>query len=111
MSRAPSISELIERLRDIRIQEAEVIELIEQAATNAREERAARAVAIPPPPALDGNGLPTVYQVGDRVRIINARAGQVPTGTVTRVTADRITIITDDGTRTWRARRNVARHR
>ena len=60
---------------------------------------------------VNNNELPdVVFRIDDRIRIINGvRAGQVPTGVVTRVTADRIYITTDDGTHTWRARRNLVR--
>ena len=88
----PSITELIEHLRILRIQEARVIDLIERA--SAREPTAER----------------DNFQIGDRVRITNGvRPGQIPTGVITRVTTERISLTTDDGTRTWRARRNLTR--
>jgi hypothetical protein len=53
---------------------------------------------------------PRVFVVGDRIRITNGvRAGQEPTGTVTKVSPGRISITTDDGTHTWRARKNLIR--
>ena len=92
-----SLSELIEQLRSIRIQEAEVLDQIEQAtasianqrqetlraAAAAQEERrqaALRAVA-----ALQGVGLrgpphgPPIppFRAGDRVRVINPSAGHI----------------------------------
>jgi len=98
MAAEPSLNELIEQLKRIRIQETRVIEQIERA--NNREAQARRAGVNEPPPAL---------AVGDRVRITNGlRAGLLPTGTVTRV-GPRISVTTDDGTHTWRARKNLVR--
>jgi hypothetical protein len=96
MAEEPSLSELIEQLKRIRIQEARVIDQIERVGT-----RATRATSH-----VVGN----VFLPGNRVRITNGvKAGQRPTGTVTKVSADRISVTTDDGTRTWRAPKNLTR--
>ena len=104
MAEEPSLSELIEQLKRIRIQEARVIEQIERASN--RETRTTLRAERDQSARLAHN---FTYQIGDRVRITNGvRAGQVNTGIVTGVTATRVSITTDDGTRTWRAHRNVA---
>jgi hypothetical protein len=90
MAEEPSLSELIEQLKRIRIQRAERV-------LRAERDQSTRAVHN------------FTYQIGDRVRITNGvRAGQVNTGIVTGVTATRVSITTDDGTRTWRAHGNIA---
>jgi hypothetical protein len=71
MAEEPSLSELIEQLKCIRIQEARVIDQIEQVECT----HATRATVH-----VVGN----VFQPGSRVRITNGvKAGQRPTGTVT----------------------------
>jgi hypothetical protein len=110
----PSLSDLIKQLTRIRIQEAQVLNQIERAARALdqieqaahREVREARAA----PAAVPGrrNAHRNVFQPGNRVQITNGvRAGQMTTGTVTGVTASRVNITTDDGSRTWRAHHNV----
>ena len=97
MAEEPSLSELIEQLKRIRIQEARVIDQIERV----ERTRATRATA---------HTVDNVFQPGSRVRITNGvKAGQWPTGTVTKVSANRISITTDDGTKTWRAPKNLTR--
>jgi hypothetical protein len=115
MAAEPSIDELIEQLKRIRIQEAQVIEQIEransretrraarlraereQAARQAERDRAARVAA-----------QNNTFQIGGRVRITNGvRAGQVETGLITTLTATRVSITTDDGSRVVRAYKNV----
>jgi hypothetical protein len=98
----PSIEELIEQLRLIRIQEARVIDRIERAARRAENRRATTRTR--------GNQqqLPLDFIVGDRVTITSAlKPDQTPTGVVTRVTTGRIYITTDDGSYTWRLRKNL----
>jgi hypothetical protein len=97
MAEEPSLSELIEQLKCIRIQEARVIDQIDRV----EHTRATRATT---------HAVGNVFQPGNRVRITNGvKAGQRPTGTVTKVSADRISITTDDGTKTWRASKNLTR--
>ena len=89
-----SISELIDRLKRIRIEEARIIELIEQRTRG-------EAVAATNP-----------FRVGERVRITNGvRQGQASTATVTKVSGERTSLRTDDGTSTWRHSKNLARLR
>lgn len=106
----PPLNELLEqltrRLRSIRIQETEVLNQIERATARAARELRAGA-AQEPAPVFDADGLPTAYRVGDRVSIINPSAGQVPHGTVTRVTPERVSITLDNGIKTYRLRKNV----
>lgn len=106
----PTLNELLEqlrgRLRNIRIQEAEVLDEIEQV-VSARTERALLRAGAAQAPALDANGLPTVYRVGDRVTVTNPSKGQVPNGTVTRATPEKLSITLDNGIKTWRLRKNV----
>ena len=89
-----SISNLIERLKRIRIEEARVIDLIEQ--------RTRREAAVATNP----------FRVGDRVRVTDRwRQGQPSTATVTKINGERTSIRTDDGTETWRLSKNLARLR
>jgi hypothetical protein len=109
MSGEPSLHELIEQLKRIRIQEARIIEQIEQ--TSIREERTRRSERTRPPTRVDGDWLPVDFQIGDRVRITNnVKAGQTATATVTnKINDSRISILTDDGSYTWRVRKNLIR--
>jgi hypothetical protein len=105
MAEEPSLDELIEQLRRIRIQEAQLVDQIVQVGARearARHDHRTRVAGV----YLGGQ----VYQAGDRVRITNkVKAGQRPTGTVTRVAPGRISLTTDDGTNTWRAPKNLTR--
>lgn len=93
MSDDESISELIDRLKRVRIEEARIIDLIER-----RTRREAVAT--------------NTFRVGERVRITNGvRQGQTTTATVTRVNGERTSLLTDDGTSTWRHSKNLARLR
>lgn len=48
--------------------------------------------------------------VGDRIRITNRNhSPSVRTGTVTRITPDRIYLTTDNGVNTWRLAKNVTK--
>jgi hypothetical protein len=106
MSGEPSIQELIEQLKRIRIQEARIIEQIER--TSVREEQTRRAERTRPSTPADGDWLPVDFQIGDRVRITNnVRAGQTRTATVTKVNTSQISIVTDNGSHTWRVRKNL----
>lgn len=100
----PSLSELIEQLANIRIQEARVLDQIEQ--TTRREQQRTRATHATTPGSR--NVFRGVYSIGDRVQITNGvREGQSKTGIVTGITATRVSITTDDGSRTWRAHGNL----
>lgn len=112
MSAEPPINKLIEQLRRIRIQEARIIDQIERATIREeetrREQRARRAERTQRATHVDNNWLPTDFQIGDRVRITNGvKSGQTTTATVTKVNPCLISIVTDDGTHTSRARRNL----
>lgn len=101
----PSLNELIEQLTRLRIQEARVLEqIVEAAHREEREQARAARTAVPG----RRNAHRNVFQPGDRVQITNGvRTGQATNGVVTGVTATRINITTDDGSRTWRAPHNV----
>lgn len=101
----PSLNELIEQLTRLRIQEARVLEqIVEAAHREEREQTRATRAAVPG----RRNAHRNVFQPGDRVQITNGvRTGQATNGVVTGVTATRINITTDDGSRTWRAPHNV----
>ena len=87
-----SIGELISRLKQVRLEEARIIDLIE---------RRTRREAVT-----------HTFRVGERVRITNGvRQGQTATATVTRVGGERVSLRTDDGTNTWRHSKNLARLR
>lgn len=105
MSGEPSVDELIEQLKNVRIQETRIIEQIERAS---RREAPIRTDTTRC--SIGGIGLPpTSFRIGDRVRVTNGvKAGQVPTGVITKVSATRINILTDNGIPIWRARKNVA---
>ena len=93
--RDPSIGELIEQLKNIRIQEARIIEQIERI-NNSSEDQTEETFVD--------------YQIGDRIRITNGvRGTHTTTGTVTRVGDERISITLDDGKNTWRIRKNLTR--
>ena len=110
MSRVPepSIEELIRRLRSVRIEEAHIIDQIEQA--RFRERLGGLAERAQGPVREGGAEAPATFQVGDRIWVTNGvRAGQVPSGIVTKVGTVRIDILTDNGVRIWRSRNNVER--
>jgi hypothetical protein len=105
MAEGPSLDELIEQLRRIRIQEARLIDQIAEVGAREAQTRHNHRIRVANV-HIDGQ----VFQPGDRVRITNkVRAGQRPTGTVTRVTPGRISLTTDDGSNTWRAPKNLTR--
>jgi hypothetical protein len=112
-----SVNELIQELQQLRIRETAVIAEIREAiqaqdeAAQANDIELEDVVAGPP---VDAREL----RPGDRVRIKNkirrpATAGpswsetRERSATVTRLTVDQVHIITDNGTRTWRARNNL----
>lgn len=109
----PSINDLINQLKRIRLEEARVIEQLELA--SAREEQARRAERIRAAQATRAELAratarvgSNVFQPGDRIRITNGvKAGQLSTGVVTKVGVDRVSVTTDDGTNTWRAPKNL----
>jgi hypothetical protein len=106
-----SFEELIEELKRLRIRQtavlAEIREVVEEANEADQDNNDINLVAI-------RHG----FNVGDRVRITNkirkpATAGtswnenRERLATVSRITVDQVHIITDNGTRTWRAPNNL----
>ena len=109
MAEEPSLNELIAQLKRICIQEAQVIEQIERASARETQTvlRAERVLQAKRDQAARAKHK-EAYQIGDRVRITNGeRTGQEETGVVTGETATRVSITTDNGTRTWRAHKNI----
>jgi hypothetical protein len=112
---AKSINELIQELQQLRIRETAVIAEIREAIEAQDEAAQANDIELEDvDPPGDARGL----RPGDRVRIKNkirrpATAGpswsetRERSATVTRVTVDQVHIITDNGTKTWRARNNL----
>jgi hypothetical protein len=116
-----SISELIEELRRVRIRESAIIEELENAVRRARQRETEDENIVDVDenrihPAVIANGLG--IRVGDRVRIKNkvrkpATAGpswsetRERAATVTKVTPEQVHVITDNGTKTWRAPNNL----
>ncbi|KAI2513064.1 hypothetical protein MHU86_1356 [Fragilaria crotonensis] len=117
-----SFEELIEELRELKIREADLTVKIERARL-ARAERANAATlqsndnhTLPDGTLFFTNG----FRQGDRVRITNkvrkpATAGpawteaQERSAVVTKVIPDQVHILTDNGTKTWRAPNNLKR--
>ena len=113
--------ELIEELRELKIREAELTVRIERA----KLARAQRTTATAGPDDSnhappDGTFFTNGFRQGDRVRITNkvrkpATSGPAWTeakerlATVTKVIPDQVHILTDNGTRTWRAPNNLRR--
>jgi hypothetical protein len=97
----PSINQLIEQLKRIRIQEARLIDQIERAARRTERGRGTTHVE-------DDYELPTLFRVGDRITITNWVKPGLPTGVVTRLVGERVYVTTDDGTYTWRLQKNLA---
>jgi hypothetical protein len=109
------IEKLIEELKALKVREAIVLAQLE-AAVNLTGTGTGRD------PPRTTRGIEDDLIQGDRVRITN-RVRKPATwprtaeweerkerlGTVTRVTAEQIHIITDNGTRTWRAPQNLKR--
>jgi hypothetical protein len=112
-----SAEELIQELQQLRIRETAIIAKIRQAigATNGAEQENEIEVNADVNLTVAAHGLRT----GDRVRIKNkiqrpATAGPLSLtenwerlATMTKITVDQIRIITDNGTRTWRAHNNL----
>ena len=110
-----SVNELIQELQQLRIRETAVIAEIREAIQAQDEAAQANDIELEDvDPPVDAREL----RPGDRVRIKNkirrpATAGpswsetRERSATVTRVTVDQVHIITDNGTRTWRARNNL----
>ena len=108
-----SFEELVEKLRELKIKEAELTVRIE----HARLARAERPVATTVPP-LERTFFTNGFRPGDRVRVTNkvrkpATAGPTWTearerlATVTRAIPGQVHILTDNGTKTWRAPNNL----
>ena len=109
-----NVNNLIRELQELRIRETAVIAEIREAIEGGNEAEQDIEIGDAEQPAIV-HGLRT----GDRVRIKNkvrkpATAGPSWTetrerlATVTRVTVDQVHIITDNGTKTWRARNNLS---
>jgi hypothetical protein len=109
-----SVADLIQELQQLRIRETVVIAEIREA-IEARDGAEQDIVIddVDQPPAAHG------LRTGDRVRIKNkirkpATAGpswsetRERLATVTRVTPDQVHVVTDNGTKTWRARNNLS---
>ena len=99
------LDELIRELEGLRIQQARSLARQEEILSELREEV-----------LLEAEGSNPDFEVGDRVRISTTRSSRPHgtavterdyTATVTRVTASRIYVRTDNGIHTWRARSNV----
>ena len=117
----PSIEELIRQLKETRIEETRIIgqlretrieetRIIEQIERTRFRERLARTTGHIRAPANTSGDAPSNFHTGDRVRITNGvKAGQVPTGKVTKVGPSRISILTDNGVTIQRARKNVTK--
>lgn len=102
----PSIQDLFKQLKQVRIQEARIIEQIER--KSAKDERAKQAERARASTFNNSDHLPIDYQIGDRVRITNnVRDDQTKTATITKVNPIQIGIVTDDGSHTWRVRKNL----
>jgi hypothetical protein len=110
-----SVNELIQELQQLRIRETAVIAEIREAIEVRDGAEQDIEIDDVEQPAAVQHGLRT----GDRVRIKNkvrrpATAGpswsetRERLATVTRVTVDQVHIITDNGTKTWRARNNLS---
>ena len=109
-----SVEELIEDLQQLRIQETIIIAQLREA------NRARNAVRAEGEEDHNVNEGAAVFALtrGDRVRIKNrvrrpATTGPTwteenePLATITKVTADQIHIVTDNGTKTWQAPNNL----
>lgn len=117
-----NIEELIEELHELKIREAELTVRIERARL-ARTERAtvgALESSDNSHSQLGGPFFTNGFRPGDRVRVTNkvrkpATAGSAWTearerlATVTKVIPDQVHILTDNGTKTWRAPNNLKR--
>ena len=115
----PKIEDLIEELKELRLRETAIIRQIK--AANELRTHNARDTTTTGQQGTSGNEEATtrsIIHAGDRVRITNkirrpATATATWTeqreriATVTRVTADQVHIVTDNGTRTWRAPNNL----
>ena len=116
------LGELLEQLRDLRIRETAIIARIQTAA----ELQGRQTAFVEPNRTRDGDGEhPTSvagvrFETGARVRIKNkirkpATAGRdwseenERLATVTGTRVDQVHIVTDNGTRTWRAPNNLQR--
>jgi hypothetical protein len=110
-----SINDLIQELQQLRIRETDVIAEIREAieAGNGAEQPDDIEIDDVNQPAA-AHGLRT----GDRVRIKNKIRKPATAGpswsetrerfaTVTRITVDQVHIVTDNGTKTWRAHNNL----
>lgn len=109
-----SFDELIEELRALKIRENDIIDRlarVNRAQVNAGNDTPSNRV-VAQAPATNS------FKRGDRVRITNkvrkpATAGanwsesRERLATVTRVIPDQVHILTDNGTRTWRAPNNL----
>jgi hypothetical protein len=119
-----NIEELIEELHELKIREAELTVRIERARLTRTERGATVGGALEPSDnshsLLGGPFFTNGFRPGDRVRVTNkvrkpATAGPAWTearerlATVTKVIPDQVHILTDNGTKTWRAPNNLKR--
>lgn len=116
-----SFEELIEELRELKIREADLTVKIERAKLARAERTNAAALGSNDNHTLpDGTFFTNGFRQGDRVRITNkvrkpATAGPAWSearerlAVVTKVIPDQVHILTDNGTKTWRAPNNLKR--
>jgi hypothetical protein len=118
-----SIEELILRLRELQVETARTVELLELARgeetrrRQAETDRALVAVATPVTPVNATSNIASVlvqgnnsdnYQAGDKIVITNAtRGNHDKRGTVTRISGNRVYIRTNDNQHTWRYHKNI----
>jgi hypothetical protein len=104
-----SIEELIRQLQELRVQESKVIEKITAATRQQQIE----------PDVAERYQKTDTYSVGDKVVVNNrvTRPLRAPAdwtvfkecrGTVTDVRNDKVFFVTENGTKTWRSKRNLS---
>lgn len=121
-----SINELIFKLEDLQLQQAQVVEQIKQARARDKQSRlrviipnsfasSAPQAVSPFAPLLPTHSSSRAFRIGSRIEITNKvglRLGPTPSaqdrrGTVTKVTNSRVYFTTDNGQNTWRAHKNL----
>ena len=101
------VTELIEKLRQLQIETARTIELLE-AARNDEDRRRSARIARADPVAVGARADTRTYRPGDRVIISNTtRRNHSRYATVTRVENGRVHLLTDDNQTAWRIPRNL----
>jgi hypothetical protein len=115
------IAELIRKLKDIRLQEAQIINEIENDLINNSDDP--NTVLSTATPTTTSPNTNNVFLPGDRVLITNkinkklksrksvtaasASTNQDRLATVVSVAGDRVHLLTDSGTSTWRIPKNI----